>query len=184
MPSLAIESIGYGAGKKDFEHPNVLRVMLFNANETPKQEKITIIECQLDDFTGEGLGYIMEKVLDQGALDVYFTPVTMKKSRPGTLITILTKPVDSFALEELLLRETSTFGVRKSEWSRRILSREFKEIQTAYGKITVKVGMLEGEIIKIYPEYEDVKKAAYQYNIPFVDVYLVVQQAAREQVII
>ncbi|QBP42471.1 nickel pincer cofactor biosynthesis protein LarC [Paenisporosarcina antarctica] len=184
MPPLAMEKIGYGAGKKDFEHPNVLRVVLFNVEETPQQEQITILECQLDDFTGEAMGFIMEKALNQGALDVYFTPVTMKKSRPGTLITILTKPENTFVLEELLLRETSTFGVRKSEWSRRILSREFKEIQTVYGKITVKVGMLEGEIIKIYPEYEDVKKAAYQYDVPFVDVYLVVQQAAREQVII
>ena len=182
MPPLAIEKIGYGAGKKDFEHPNVLRVVLFHVEQTPQREQIIILECQLDDFTGEAMGFMMEKALVQGALDVYFTPVTMKKSRPGTLITILTKPENAFALEGLLLRETSTFGVRKSDWSRRILLREFKLIQTDYGKISVKVGSLEGEIIKIYPEYEDVKKAANQYNVPFADVYLVVQKEAMKQV--
>ena len=182
MPPLAMEKIGYGAGKKDFEHPNVLRVVLFHVEETLQREPITILECQLDDFTGEAMGFMMEKALNQGALDVYFTPVTMKKSRPGTLITILTKPENAFALEELLLRETSTFGVRKSDWSRRILSREFKLIQTEYGKISVKIGLLEDEIIKIYPEYEDVKKAANQYNIPFAEVYLVVQKEAMKQV--
>jgi pyridinium-3,5-bisthiocarboxylic acid mononucleotide nickel chelatase len=182
IPPLAIENIGYGAGKKDFEHPNVLRAILFNVEETAKREQISVLECQLDDFTGEALGYLMEKLLDEGALDVYFTPVTMKKSRPGTLITVLAKPEQVFSLEELLLRETSTFGVRKSEWSRRILSREFKEVETAYGKITVKVGKLEGNIIKVFPEYEDVKKASYQHKISFVDVYSEVERASKTQI--
>ena len=181
MPALVIENIGYGAGKKNFEHPNVLRAVLFNEEKATQREKIIVLECQLDDFTGEALGYTMEKVLAEGALDVYFTPVTMKKSRPGTLITVLTKPEKSLVLEKLLLRETSTFGVRRSEWSRKILEREFKSVETAYGKVTVKIGKLEGEIMKISPEYEDVKKAAVQYEVPLVDVYLSVQQAAREQ---
>ncbi|GGB42405.1 nickel pincer cofactor biosynthesis protein LarC [Fictibacillus barbaricus] len=182
IPPLAIENIGYGAGKKDFKHPNVLRAILFNADETEKREQISVLECQLDDFTGEALGYLMEKLLNQGALDVYFTPVTMKKSRPGTLITVLTKPEMVLSLEELLLRETSTFGVRKSEWSRRILSREFKEIETVYGTINVKVGKLEGNIIKVIPEYEDVKKASYQHNVSFVDVYSEVEHASKTQI--
>ena len=181
MPALVIENIGYGAGKKNFEHPNVLRVVLFNEEKAIQREKIIVLECQLDDFTGEALGYTMEKVLAEGALDVYFTPVTMKKSRPGTLITVLTKPEKSLALEKLLLRETSTFGVRSSEWSRRILEREFRTVETPYGKVTVKVGKLEGEIMKISPEYEDMKRVASQYEVPLIDVYLSVQQAAREQ---
>jgi pyridinium-3,5-bisthiocarboxylic acid mononucleotide nickel chelatase len=181
IPPHRIENIGYGAGKKDFEHPNVLRTILFNVEETEQREKITVLECQLDDFTGEALGYLMERLLDRGALDVYFTPVTMKKSRPGNLVTVLATSANSFSLEELLLRETSTFGVRKSEWTRRILARNFHQVETAYGKITVKAGMLEGETIKIYPEYEDVKKAASQHNVSFVDVYSEVQKAAKEQ---
>ncbi|SDN61954.1 hypothetical protein SAMN05518871_106158 [Psychrobacillus sp. OK028] len=181
MPSLTIENIGYGAGKKDFEHPNVLRAILFNNIENQQREKVVVLECQLDDSTGETLGYVMEKILEQGALDVYFTPVSMKKSRPGILITILTKEEKASILEELLLRETSTFGVRRSEWSRRILTREFKTIETIYGKIIVKIGILEGQILKVSPEYEDVKKAALQSNVPLVDIYLAVQEAAKEQ---
>ncbi|TDL32641.1 nickel pincer cofactor biosynthesis protein LarC [Jeotgalibacillus sp. S-D1] len=181
MPPLAIESIGYGAGKKNFSHPNVLRVLLFQQTETLPREKIAVLECQLDDFTGEALGFTMERVLAEGALDVYFTPVSMKKSRPGTLITVLVKPEKALEIEELLLRETSTFGVRKSEWSRRILSREFKNIDTSFGIMTVKLGKLEGQVIKIYPEYEDVKRAAEDNNCSFREVYLSVQQQAEKE---
>ena len=181
LPAQAIENIGYGAGKKNFEHPNVLRAVLFNEEKVQQREKITVLECHLDDFTGESLGYVMEKLLNEGALDVYFTPVSMKKSRPGTLVTVLSKPENSFLLEDILLRETSTFGVRKSDWTRRILSRELKQVETVYGPITVKIGMLEGEIIKAYPEYEDVKKAAQDYNVPLVDVYTTAQQAAKDK---
>lgn len=185
MPPLAIESIGYGAGKKDFSHPNVLRVLIFQQMETLRREMIAVLECQLDDFTGEALGFTMERVLAEGALDVYFTPVSMKKSRPGTLITVLVKPEKAFVLEELLLRETSTFGVRKSEWSRRILSRDLKKVDTPFGVMTVKIGRLEGKVIKIYPEYEDVKKAANDYNCSFREVYLSVQrQAENEEVML
>lgn len=180
LPAKAIENIGYGAGKKNFEHPNVLRAFLFNEEKAEQREKITVLECHLDDFTGESLGYVMEKLLSEGALDVYFTPITMKKSRPGTLVTILSKPENSFKMEDLLLRETSTFGVRKSDMTRKILSRELKQVETAYGPITVKFGMLEGEIIKAYPEYEEVKRAAQYHNVPLVIIYSEVQQAARE----
>jgi uncharacterized protein (TIGR00299 family) protein len=180
MPAMSIERIGYGAGKKNFNHPNVLRVLLFQANDEPQRETITILECQLDDITGETLGYVMEKVLKHGALDVYFTPLTMKKSRPGSLITVLTKPQDSIAMEELLLKETSTFGVRKSECSRRILSRRFEKIETPYGDLTVKIGYEGDKIYKITPEYEEIKKAAIEYNVPLLEIFSVVQLEARK----
>ena len=181
LPAGRIVNIGYGAGKKNFEHPNVLRAVLFNEEQPNKREEIAVLECQLDDSTGESLGYLMEKVLDEGALDVYFTPVSMKKSRPGTLITVLAKAENANMLEDLLLRETSTFGVRKSQWSRRILEREFHPIETEYGEIMMKTGRLEGEIIKISPEYEDVKKAAILHKVPLASVYSVANQAAKEQ---
>jgi uncharacterized protein (TIGR00299 family) protein len=178
LPALAIENIGYGAGKKNFEHPNVIRAVLFNEETVAVRENITVLECQLDDSTGETLGYVMEKLLDAGALDVYYTPVAMKKSRPGTLITVLAKPHHAFVLEDILLRETSTFGVRKADWTRRILDREFKAVDTPYGSITVKVGSLDGEIIKVSPEFEEVKTAAIAHNVPLRDVFQEVQQAA------
>ncbi len=181
LPALTIENIGYGAGKKNFEHPNVIRAVLFQEESAASREKISVLECQLDDSTGETLGYVMEKLLTKGALDVYYTPVSMKKSRPGTLITVLSKPENAFLLEDLLLRETSTFGVRKTDWTRRILDRDFREVETPYGLITVKVGMLEGEVIKLSPEFEDVKKAAVAHNVPLRNVFLEVQQAAGAQ---
>jgi uncharacterized protein (TIGR00299 family) protein len=180
MPAMSIERIGYGAGKKNFDHPNVLRVLLFQANDETHRENITVLECQLDDITGETLGYVMEKVLKHGALDVYFTPVTMKKSRPGSLITVLTKPQDCLAMEELLLKETSTFGVRKSECSRRILSRRFEKIETPYGNLTVKIGYEGDKIYKITPEYEEIKEAAIEYKLPFLEIYSIVQLKARK----
>ncbi|WHZ03765.1 nickel pincer cofactor biosynthesis protein LarC [Neobacillus sp. YX16] len=180
MPAMSIERIGYGAGKKNFDHPNVLRVVLFQENVEPQRETISILECQLDDITGETLGYVMEKVLKHGALDVYFTPVTMKKSRPGSLITVLTKPQDSMAMEELLLKETSTFGVRKSECKRRILSRRFDKIETPYGKLTVKIGYEGDKIYKITPEYEEIKEAATKYDVPLQEIYSVFQLEARK----
>lgn len=181
LPALAIENIGYGAGKKNFEHPNVIRAVLFNEEPAAAREKISVLECQLDDTTGETLGYVMEKLLAEGALDVYYTPVAMKKSRPGTLITVLAKPEHAFKLEDILLRETSTFGVRKTEWTRRILERDFKAVDTAYGPVTVKVGMLEGEILKLSPEFEDVKRAAISHGVPLRDVFLEVQKEAGAQ---
>lgn len=182
LPPLPIERIGYGAGKKDFDHPNVLRAILFKEEKKTQRENVTILECQVDDMTGETLGYIMEKVLSEGALDIYYTSVSMKKSRPGTLITVLTKPEDSARMEELLLRETSSFGVRKSQWTRRILSRRNEQVETPFGKVFVKIGYEEDQIYKISPEYEDVRKAARQYNVPLAEVYSAVQGEARKLV--
>lgn len=186
MPAKTMTKIGYGAGKKNFDHPNVLRAVLFSDDKSngkiEEREEIDILECQLDDMTGENLGYLMEKLLAKGSLDVYFTPVTMKKSRPGNLITVLAKPEHSRMLEEILLRETSTFGIRRSSWSRKILDREFQVVKTEFGDIRVKIGKLDGNVIKISPEYEDAKNASIQSDIPLRDVYSTVNRLAKEQV--
>src|SRR5690606_26449516 len=120
LPEGTIERIGYGAGTKDFEHPNVLRAILLQRQPSKMvRESITVLEAQLDDSTGETLGYAMERLFEAGALDVYHTPVFMKKNRPGILITVLCKPADADRCEDAMLRETSTFGVRRSEWTRK-----------------------------------------------------------------
>ncbi|MDQ0219555.1 nickel pincer cofactor biosynthesis protein LarC [Peribacillus cavernae] len=179
IPPLTMETIGYGAGKKDFEHPNVLRAILFQEQEITNRETVIVLECQLDDVTGEQLGFVMEKLFESGALDVYYTPVIMKKNRPGTLITVLSKAENEKQLEELLLRETSTFGIRRAEWSRRALSRKFKKVESPYGDITVKIGY-EGETIyQISPEYEEVKQAANLHHVSILEVYSYVQHAGR-----
>ncbi|WP_240375920.1 nickel pincer cofactor biosynthesis protein LarC [Bacillus piscicola] len=178
LPARTIKKIGYGAGCKDFEHPNVLRAILLQEEYDPGQEIISTVECQVDDMTGEALGYVMEKGFAAGALDIYYTPVTMKKSRPGCLITVLAKPKDARKIEELLLRETSTFGVRRTAWDRKILARDSKEVQTPFGSITVKLGYMEGQLLKAVPEYEEVKRAADANNVPFMEVYGAAQEAA------
>jgi pyridinium-3,5-bisthiocarboxylic acid mononucleotide nickel chelatase len=182
IPPLSIVKIGYGAGKKDFDHPNVLRAFLFRETPEAVRETIKVLECQLDDITGEALGYAMTKILANGALDVFYSSVSMKKSRPGFLITVLARPQDAYAIEELLLKETSTFGVRMTEWTRRILERKFEKVSTPYGDLTVKIGF-EGDVVyKISPEFEEAKKAALKHDVPLLEVYSAVQAAARERI--
>ena len=175
-----VEEIGYGAGEQDFDHPNVLRTLLLKPAETIQPEKhkshvekefINVLEAQLDDMTGEGLGYTMERILAAGALDVFYTPVYMKKNRPGTLITILVSMELTDECEQVLLEETTTLGVRRSRWSRHILDRRFIEVNTPYGAIRVKQAFRDNKMLHQAPEYEDVAKAARATGVPFQLVY-------------
>lgn len=189
MPAATIERIGYGAGQKDFAHPNVLRAVLIQAVQEDQssrpsapyiREHVYTIEAQLDDMTGEAMGYAMESLFAVGALDVYFTPVYMKKNRPGSLLTVLALPEHAEICEDVILRETTTFGVRRSLWTRRILDRRFITVETTYGPITIKQALVGGNVVRQTPEYDDVARAARQHGVPFADVY----EAAREKVLI
>jgi uncharacterized protein (TIGR00299 family) protein len=178
LPEGTIERIGYGAGTRDFEHPNVLRAMLISRGkpgtgwEQPAaEETIAVLETQVDDTSGEMLGYAMDRLLAAGALDVYYTPVYMKKNRPGVLVTVLCHLPDSRRCEDILLRETSTFGVRRTEMKRRALERAWEEIDTAYGKVRVKMAFSGGERIHASPEYEDAARVARTAGVPLEDVY-------------
>lgn len=175
-----VEEIGYGAGEKDFDHPNVLRALLFKPSdiEQPRsqefqqeRESIFILEAQLDDMTGEGLGYTMERLLAVGALDVFYTPVYMKKNRPGTLVTILVSLQLADHCERVLLEETTTLGVRRSMWTRNILDRRFIEVDTPYGPIRVKQAFRDNKMLHQAPEYEDVAKAAREHKVSFQLIY-------------
>lgn len=172
IPAMRIGSIGYGAGTKDIPgRPNVLRVMLGEELEETQSETITVLECQIDDMTGEALGYVMERLMEEGALDVYYTAVYMKKNRPGTLITVLAPLKDEKHLENILLNETTTLGVRKISWNRTILGRDFISVDTKYGPISFKQAIKKGKVIREVPEFEDVKKAALEHGVSFQDVY-------------
>ena len=187
LPAMKVTSIGYGAGTKDIPNrPNVVRVMVGEALEgneysSGHSETITVLECQLDDITGETLGFVMDKLLQNGALDVYYSPVFMKKNRPGTLITVLAPNNREAELTDVLFRETTTLGVRKNTWSRSILDREIAYIETPFGKIKVKQALKKGKIIREIPEYEDVKKAALKHDVPFYDVYHAALRSAAER---
>lgn len=179
LPALPLQKIGYGAGKKDFAHPNVLRAVLFE-EQAVSDETVYTLECQVDDISGEALGSTMDRLFHSGALDVYYTPVYMKKNRPGTLLTVLCRQSDKTVLETILFRETTTFGVRSSRWERRILSRRFETLETPYGPISIKLGFEGDTLYQVSPEYDDVEKASSRSEKPFVDVYAEIKHLAQQ----
>ena len=197
QPPMRVDAIGYGAGTrnpKDF--PNVLRLNLGEAQTAtasqrfslpelagkpgvsslaqPGAEVVTVIETALDDASPQVLAYVAEKALVAGALDVMLMPVIMKKGRPGTLLTVLCEPEHAAVFEQLLLRETSTLGVRIRQDRRSCLERSHAAVDTTYGSIRVKVGSQNGEECNVAPEYEDCRAAAAQHDVPL----KLVQQAA------
>lgn len=186
MPPLTAERIGYGAGMKDFAHPNILRAVLMTksghmhdagqhgVHET--QETITVLETQLDDSRGELFGYMMDRLFAAGALDVYYTPIYMKKNRPGILITVLANGQTAHVCEEVLFAESSTFGVRRSDWTRRALGRQWRDVQTRYGTIRVKLAVRGADIVRASPEYEEAAEAARRHDVPLQRIYEEVQK--------
>jgi len=173
IPVLTTKVIGYGAGTrnpKDF--PNVLRLSIGDAVASNKAdgERVTVLECAVDDATPQLVAHAMERILEEGALDVMCTPVVMKKARMGSLLTVLCHPDRRKAFENLLLRETTTLGIRVHEESRVILQRRFVEVETEYGSIRIKIGSRDGKDLNWMPEYEDCARAAREHDIPLKQV--------------
>jgi len=177
---LEVEGIGYGLGKRNYEIPNVLRVILFNSKKKIS-DRVVEIETNIDDMTAEQLGSVMDRLFEQGALDVFFTPVLMKKNRPGTKLTVLCRQDGKEVLTETLLRHTSTFGVRFSYLDRTILDRETVAVDTGFGSIRCKLGRLAGELLKCSPEYEDCKAASEKSGRPISEVYAAAVLRAQEK---
>ncbi|HSU18558.1 MAG TPA: LarC family nickel insertion protein, partial [Acidobacteriaceae bacterium] len=167
---------GYGAGSRNpHGFANVLRLNIGEAAEREgSSELVTVIETALDDSSPQVLAYVAEKALAAGALDVMLTPVVMKKGRPGTLITVLCEPGSSAQFEQLLLRETSTLGVRIRQDRRVCLERRHLPVETPYGTIRMKVGAQNGDELNAAPEFEDCRAAAERHGVALKQV----QQAA------
>jgi uncharacterized protein (TIGR00299 family) protein len=178
QPAMRVQQIGYGAGSrnsKDF--PNVLRLCIGESDEstsTSPTDTVAVLETALDDLSPQLLAYVAEKALAIGALDVMLTPVIMKKGRPGTLLTILCNPSEVDALQQLILRETSTLGIRIRFDRRACLDRRHASVDTPYGPIRIKLGALGQQEYNAAPEFEDCRAAATQHNVPL----KIVQQAA------
>ncbi|MBM7691526.1 uncharacterized protein (TIGR00299 family) protein [Peribacillus deserti] len=175
---MTIERSGYGGSDDVGKIPSILRASIVKFNDPIKtnqskeaEESIFVLEFQVDDMAGEGLGFLMEELFDAGALDVFYTPVYMKKNRPGILVTVLSSLKNTEFCEEVILTETTTLGVRKSVWSRRILERNIVYVDTCYGRLRLKQAIKDGKVLRQIPEYEDVKKAAKDFNVPFHEVY-------------
>jgi uncharacterized protein (TIGR00299 family) protein len=181
MPTMSIEKIGYGAGSRDLEKaPNVLRAVLGesagDSRRYSETDSVAVIETNIDDMNPQLYGDVMERLLAAGALDVFLTPVQMKKNRPGTLLTVLCERNGVDALTELILTHTTSFGVRVHEAQRRKLAREIVTVKTKFGEIEVKIGRLGGKIVARSPEFESCQQAAARFNISVKDAY---NEAAR-----
>jgi uncharacterized protein (TIGR00299 family) protein len=174
IPAMTLTGQGYGAGGRDLPIPNVLRLLLGRQPDDSQGtgvETLVLLETNVDDNSAEINGYVMEKLFTAGALDVFFTPIQMKKNRPAALISVLSRPADTEALETILFRETSTLGVRRQPVERRCLERASETVDTPYGSVRVKVARLPDGSTKRAPEYEDCKKAAQAHNVPLRVVY-------------
>lgn len=177
MEALVAERIGFGLGSRQNKtRPNVLRAVLGEGADVPKPhdwqtDTICVLEANIDDLNPEILGQFVEGALKAGALDVFYTPIQMKKNRPGVLLSVLCAEADADKFTELMLRETSSFGVRRHATERRKLAREFVTVNTPFGSVTVKLGRLDGKIIQAAPEFESCKQAAAAAGVPIKAVY-------------
>jgi len=175
QPAMRVERIGYGAGSRNPKgFPNALRISIGEAEGSVKAESVTVLETALDDLSPQVLAWVAEQALAAGAMDVMLTPVIMKKGRPGTLLTVLCSEMKRPMLERLILRETSTLGMRIRRDERSCLERHHLAVQTPYGEIRVKIGKLDGEVMNAAPEFEDCRAAAVRCDVPLKQV----QQAA------
>lgn len=185
MQSLVATRVGYGLGTRENRtRPNVVRAVLGESGSTggPDWEidTVAVLETNLDDVSGELLGHFVESTLKAGALDVFHTPIQMKKNRPGVLLTVLCLPADADRFTERLLRHTSAFGVRRSILERRKLRRELVRVKTEFGEIPIKLGWLDGERIQAAPEFDICRDKAVQAGVPVMAVFEAARRALAE----
>jgi uncharacterized protein (TIGR00299 family) protein len=181
FPEMVIEKAGYGAGTQDFPaHANVLRIVVGEsrvARPAVREEKVAVLETNLDDMNPQIFGYLMELLFEAGALEVFTTPVQMKKNRPGALLSVLSRPDDADRLAEIVLRETTTLGIRRREETRQVLARTLKTVSTRFGDVRVKVASWNGTVTGCAPEYEDCRRIAQRDRVP---LKRVIEEAAEQ----
>src|SRR5580692_5251109 len=181
FPEMRIDKSGYGAGSRDFPgHPNVVRLTIGEAASTlagkTASDTVTILEANLDDLNPQVFGYVMDRLLEEGALDAFGVPVQMKKNRPGTLLTVLCKPEDADRLTQLIFAESTTLGVRRREEIRQTLARRWENVSTPWGEVRIKVASMNGTVTNYAPEYEDCRRIATEHRVP---LKTVMQEATR-----
>ncbi len=183
IPAMTLSAVGYGAGRKDFAIPNVLRVLVGEAAAAGDSglQALVVLETNIDDLNPETYDYVMGRLFAAGALDVFLAPIQMKKNRPATLLAVICWPSAAAALSDILFSETSTLGIRRYEVMRQALPRRSQTVETPYGPVRVKVAHWGDGQTKAAPEYEDCRKLAAQHNIPLREIYLAAAQAARSE---
>ena len=181
LPPMRIERIGYGAGSRDPRgHPNVLRVLVGEAADRGPEERVAAVHCEIDDMNPQIFGVLREHLQDAGAVDVFYTPVQMKKNRPGTQVTVLVPPERREAVCATLFRETSTIGLRYGEVTREVLAREVVPVPTGYGEIRCKVARRGAAVVNVAPEFEDCARAAREHRVSVKEVHAAAVQASRD----
>ena len=170
MPAMTVEAVGYGAGDMDLEAPNVIRVFVGRGADSGGRETIMQVETTVDDMSPQLWEVVIERLFETGALDVYLTPVTMKKSRPGTVLTALCAPDRVTELSRVLFEESPTIGVRWTAYQRERLDREMVTLSTTYGAIPFKVSRLDGRVVTVTPEFDEVRRIARAKGLPVREV--------------
>lgn len=182
IPAMRVEAIGYGAGTRDFaDAPNVLRVMIGDMDATAPSNRVVVIETEIDDMNPQIFGPLMDQLLSQGALDVFYTPIQMKKNRPGTLLTVIAAPEMRERLTSTLFRETTTIGVRYRDMARECLDREEVRVETPLGMVRFKVARRNGEMLNASPEFEDCVRLAAERSRPVKEVQALASKAFFER---
>lgn len=171
MPSMRVEKIGYGAGRDDLPHPNLLRLMIGTLATTSGNERVTVIETNIDDMNPQFYDYVIEKLFAMEVQEVFLTSILMKKNRPATLLTVICPSEKLFSITEFLLRETTTLGLRWHEEERARANRKILTLQTKHGKIRFKLARWEGRTVNFSPEYDDCKRLALKNGIPLKEVF-------------
>ena len=176
---FSVEKVGIGAGKRSYERPGILRAMLIQ-DRTRHQDVIWKLESNIDDCSGEVLGYVMERLFEAGARDVHYTPVFMKKNRPAWQLNVICMAEDVEKLERIIFRETTTIGIRRVQMERTVLKREERTVSTVFGQAGVKVCEARG-VKRFYPEYESAAKLAKENQVPLSQVYEAVQKCCANE---
>jgi uncharacterized protein (TIGR00299 family) protein len=173
FPAMKIEKAGYGAGTRDFtRHANVLRITIGEpqTDSGSSQETISVLEANLDDLNPQVFGYVIDRLFEENALDVFGMPVQMKKNRPGMLLTVLCHPGDAAKMSHLIFSETSTLGIRRRDEQRQALTRKWTNVSTKWGDVRMKVANMNGSVTNYAPEYEDCRRIAREKRVPLKDV--------------
>lgn len=171
MPKLKPLSIGYGAGSAELENPNVLRIIIGKTERNSEEILTDVVEANIDDMNPEFYNYIMERLFEKGALDVFLANIYMKKNRPGIKLSVISPLDKTEILSKIVIEETTSLGVRIYQTKRICIERDFAKVKTKYGNITVKLGKIGDKIVNIHPEYEDCVKIAKKNNLPLKRVY-------------
>jgi len=178
MPPMKIDNIGYGAGQRDLPIPNLLRVSIGVIKNAYQEDVVSLIQTNIDDMNPEFYEHIVDRLFHEGALDVFLTPIQMKRTRPATMLSVIAGQEKMEKMLEIIFDETTTLGIRISKIKRRKLNRENRKVSTKYGKIEVKIGKHDGVVKNISPSYEECRKIATHLKIPLKKVYQEAKQAA------